>query len=131
MKRKRRSRETNEPRHPGWVVAGVSVVATVLWGLFGYSGDSIFGNAFPTFLGACERVKQAGIGPNSSDWFCQLSIGHIHVRFAESGLLIVAGLVITGMILAATGRRLSAFIPLGAAIVFDLGMLQNQELHRE
>jgi hypothetical protein len=70
---------------------------------------------YPIFQGACERLADAGIGPWPLDWFCQPVPWSARVATIVAPLLLAAGFVIPAMVLAATGRRVTAFLPLLAA----------------
>lgn len=70
---------------------------------------------YPTAVGACTRIAEAGLGPTANDWFCHMSLAGVAMGNTLGTLNIVIGLVLPGMFLAATGRRLTALIPLLAA----------------
>jgi hypothetical protein len=70
---------------------------------------------FPTFAGACERLKASGLPLSPRDWFCQPQPWTAHAEYIGALSLLAIGLILPGMILAMSGRRLTAFLPLVAA----------------
>jgi hypothetical protein len=69
----------------------------------------------PTFVGACERLRASALPVTSRDWFCQASPWTTHASYAMALLLVAVGAVLPCAILASTGRRLSALVPLAVA----------------
>ncbi len=67
---------------------------------------------YPTFQGSCERLRTSGIGVTSQDWFCQPLSWTVHDAYILSALLMAVGFVLPSVVLAATGRRLTALLPL-------------------
>lgn len=69
--------------------------------------------AFPTFIGFCNRIKAAGLPFIPSDQVCLPEFWHRwQLNYSATTLLVVAGACLTGVFLAATGRKLTAFLPL-------------------
>jgi hypothetical protein len=64
------------------------------------------------FTGACERLKASGLPVTPYDWFCETSTLRPKVAFVGVSLLIWLGLVLPCAILAATGRRFTALLPM-------------------
>jgi hypothetical protein len=67
---------------------------------------------YPTFQGACERLRTSGVGVTPQDWFCQPVSWTTHSAYVASALLMAVGFVLPSVVLAATGRRLTALLPL-------------------
>jgi hypothetical protein len=72
---------------------------------------------YPMFQGLCGRIHDANVGPVKLDWFCQPLPWTAHAATIAGLLLYALGFVIPGVVLAATGRRQTAFLPLLAAPV--------------
>jgi hypothetical protein len=70
---------------------------------------------FPTFAGACERLRASGLPMSPRDWFCQPQPWTAHASFVGALLLMGIGVILPTVVLAASGRRLTAFLPLVAA----------------
>ena len=70
---------------------------------------------YPVFQGLCSRIRDANIGPVPLDWFCQPIPWSAHAATIAGLLLYALGFVIPGVVLAATGRRQTAVLPLLAA----------------
>ncbi|MGZ4147414.1 MAG: hypothetical protein ACXVPL_06880, partial [Actinomycetota bacterium] len=66
----------------------------------------------PTFQGACERLRASGIGLTERDWFCRPLPWTVRAGYVTGSLLVAAGFALGPAILAARGRRWSAFVPL-------------------
>ncbi len=113
-------------RHPGnhaaakdhtrspWLIAGVLPACLLSVGLVALLGLNIYPSnfAFPTFLGACERIKEAGLGPTPDDWFCYLRPQGMTPGPVMSSFLLGLGFALPGVFLALRGRRLTAFLPI-------------------
>lgn len=97
-------------RRSGLIIATVSIVSAGMFALLGYLGS--FAVALPTFLGACDRLRRSGLGPTPDDWFCRISESGTRLIAARSALLLGIGFGLTCLVLAASGRRWSAFLPL-------------------
>ena len=100
------------PHDGNAVVPTVSVlsVAAFLWMRAG-------SNMPPTqFRGVCERLREAGLTIVPQDVFCQPSTWASRSAYVVASLLVAVGFVLAGMILAASGRRVTAFVPLLAAL---------------
>lgn len=94
--------------------AGLFVWQKFLWVLMGF--------AFPTITEACQRLRESGLGVTAQDLFCH-SRSFILTRASVQTLTLAAGFSIACMILVATGRRASAFLPLiGAIGMFSWGV---------
>ncbi|MGH2595650.1 MAG: hypothetical protein ACRDH7_06780 [Actinomycetota bacterium] len=66
----------------------------------------------PQFQGVCERLREAGLAITSKDVFCHPMPWTSRAAYVVASLLIAVGFVLPGVILAASGRRLTAFLPL-------------------
>jgi hypothetical protein len=71
---------------------------------------------FPTFEGACERLRASGLPLTSRDWFCRPIPWTLRASFAAGSALVGAGFAAAAAILAAAGRRWSALLPLAPAL---------------
>jgi hypothetical protein len=67
---------------------------------------------YPNFHGACERLRTSGVGVTPQDWFCRPVSWTTHDAYILSALLMAVGFVLPSVVLAATGRRLTALLPL-------------------
>jgi len=96
----------------GRKVLAVSLVTLSSAGLYGLVRVSAPSPWAPSFLGACARLKASGLPVTASDWFCNPSTVRPHVIFVGVSLLVWLGLVLPCAILAATGRRFTALLPI-------------------
>ena len=99
------------PVRPRWGSAGVVLVSIVAVAGFVAMRASVE-LPYPTFHGACERLRASGLPLTPRDWFCQEPSSSIRSVFTAASVLMAAGFVIPCMILAATGRRITALLPL-------------------
>lgn len=67
---------------------------------------------FPQLEGTCERLREAGLAITPRDVFCQPIPWTSHAAYVVGSLLIAVGFVLPGVILAANGHRVTAFLPL-------------------
>ncbi|MDP9300379.1 MAG: hypothetical protein M3P43_05715 [Actinomycetota bacterium] len=67
---------------------------------------------YPTFTGACQRLHDAGILVTAQDWFCRPAPWTAQAAYMAASLLLAVAFVVPCMILAATGRRVAAYLPL-------------------
>ncbi len=67
---------------------------------------------FPAFQGACERLRGSGLPILPTDWFCRPAPWTTHASFVAASLMVGVALVLPCAILAATGRRATALLPL-------------------
>jgi len=66
---------------------------------------------YPTFQGACERLRTSGLTITAQDWFCQPAPWTARAGFLAASLLAATGFALPCAILAAAGRRCWAFVP--------------------
>ncbi len=92
----------------GILVAFVSLVSAVLF-VLARAGTPL---PFPTFQGACERLRSSGLPILPTDWFCRPAPWTTHASFVAASLLVGVALVLPCAILAATSRRTTALLPL-------------------
>ena len=99
------------PRSGSVLIATVSVASTsaFLWMRAG---------TYPPqqFLGACERLREAGLAIVPQDVFCHPMAWTARTAYVVASLLIAVGFVLPALILAASGRWLTAFLPLLCAL---------------
>lgn len=108
-------RTTGRLKVAGVVAATVGVLATM--GL-----NSRFPWLMPTFMGACTRLREAGLGPTADDWFCHTApLGLTPAPWAASAL-VTLGPALLGPILVSAGRRRMAFFPLAVFAAVDAGL---------
>ena len=83
---------------------------------------------FPQFTGACQRLRGSGLAIISADWFCRPLPGTLRGAYSGALLLVAAGLVLPAAILAATGRRLTAIVPLlvAPAVTFQSALIYDR-----
>ena len=99
------------PLRPGWRV-GAAVMVSI-----GAAAGFVLMRAglalpYPAFQGACERLRTSGLTVTTQDWFCQPVSWTAHDAYIVSALLMAVAFVLPCVILAATGRRLTALVPL-------------------
>jgi len=70
---------------------------------------------FPTFVGACQRLRESGLPITAKDWFCHAVPWTQHASYLGANLLVWLMFVVPCSILAATGRRLTALLPMAVA----------------
>jgi type II secretory pathway pseudopilin PulG len=83
----------------------------------------VFGFSPPTFFGACSRLYDSGLGPTAQDWVCHYAPQGVHPGAFAAALLLAAGLAFPGVILAMTGCRTTALLPLAVLIIRDRSIL--------
>lgn len=66
----------------------------------------------PQFQGVCDRLHEAGLAIVPQDVFCLPVTWTSRAAYVVASLLVAVGFVLSGVILAASGRRLTAFLPL-------------------
>ncbi|MEX0834240.1 MAG: hypothetical protein WD276_10285 [Actinomycetota bacterium] len=76
-----------------------------------FDGDDI-GPAYPTFLGVCERLRDSGLPVTPDDVWCYSFTWTQTAAPYAAAAVAFAGYSLAGVILAATGRRLTALLPL-------------------
>lgn len=80
-----------------------------------------FGAATPfavAFTGACQRLQQSGLPITSKDWFCNPVPWTEHAAYLGVNFLVWLMFVIPCSILAVTGRRFTALLPMLVAPFF-------------
>ena len=70
---------------------------------------------FPTFVGACQRLQESGLAITAKDWFCHAVPWTQHASYLGANLLVWLMFVVPCSILAATGRRFTALLPMAVA----------------
>jgi hypothetical protein len=113
------------PRWGPIVVAAVSAlaVAAFVW----MTRDTTL--PYPSFAGACQRLRASGLEITSADWFCTSAIpSTARASMSAASLLIAIGFVVPCMILASTGRRATALLPLVAAPVMTVRDLMFEDV---
>jgi hypothetical protein len=106
------------------IVAGVSVLsaAAAVW----LRRDVTL--PFPTFVGACQRLRASGLAITGRDWFCRPIPAPARISYAVALLLVAVALVVPSAALAATGRRWWSLLPLVVAPWFGSnGLLSSGE----
>lgn len=83
---------------------------------------SLFGGS-PTFLGACSRLYDSGLGPTAQDWVCHYAPQGVHPGAFAAAFLLAVGLAFPGVILAMAGRRATALLPLAVLMARDRSIL--------
>ena len=73
---------------------------------------------FPTFVGACQRLKASGLQMSPKDWFCNPIPWTQHASYLAATFLVWLGYVVPCAILASTGRRFTALLPVAVAPFF-------------
>jgi hypothetical protein len=88
---------------PGVVVAllCVAAAAAYAWMRLGAADGE-----WAQLHGWCDRVELA-----PTDWYCLVGLGRVRASFLGGSLLVGLGLALPGAILAASGRRWSALVP--------------------
>ena len=84
--------------------------------------------AFPTFQGACERIRESGIPPVPGDWWCSSPAWHLDANVIIRTLLSGIGIGFALAVLAATGRRASALLVLIPVMFFGSAINTNTAL---
>jgi hypothetical protein len=107
--------------HAWLFVAAVSIGAAA-WYVATRIGQPIPG---PMFTGLCQRIRDAGLAIQPGDWFCRPDPSSSHAIYAGASLLVAVGIALPCAILASTGRRVTALIPLLAAPVIDTGLFMG------
>lgn len=102
-------------------MAGVLPVTLACVGFTAYLGLNRypFGAFAPTFLGACERLTSAGLGPMPDDWFCFYQPQLRSIAPILSAFALGFGMALPGIILALRGSRLIALLPLITILMLD------------
>lgn len=72
----------------------------------------------PMFIGACQRLRGSGLAITSKDWFCNPVPWTHHASYLGANLLVWLTFVVPCAILAATGRRFTALLPMVVAPFF-------------
>jgi hypothetical protein len=72
----------------------------------------------PTFFGACQRLRASGLPITSKDWFCRPAPWTHHAAYLGASFLMWLTFVVPCSILAATGRRFTALLPMAMAPFF-------------
>ncbi|MEA2579220.1 MAG: hypothetical protein QOE83_112 [Actinomycetota bacterium] len=72
----------------------------------------------PNFLGACQRLRASGLAITSKDWFCRPAPWTHHAAYLGASFLMWLTFVAPCSILAATGRRFTALLPMAVAPFF-------------
>jgi hypothetical protein len=91
----------------------VAVVATTLAaGVYAWMRLPVAASIHAHLLGWCTRFAM-----QPQDWHCRTSGGLVAAAYVGGSLLIGLGVALPGVILAASGRRLSAIVPLGLVAV--------------
>lgn len=88
----------------------VTLASAGLYGLVRVGAPGV--QAFIMFGGACERLKASGLPVTAADWFCNTSTLRPRTAFVGGSLLVWLALVLPCAILAATGRRFTALLPM-------------------
>ncbi|MGZ5298503.1 MAG: hypothetical protein ACXWDU_02395 [Actinomycetota bacterium] len=99
------------PRSGSVTIATVSVLS-----IAAFLGMRV--GAYPPrqFEGACERLREAGLAIVPQDVFCRPMPWTTRAAYVVASLLVAVGFVLPGVISAASGRRLTAFVPLLGAL---------------
>ncbi len=100
------------PRSGNAVIVAVSTlsVAAFLWMRAGSNMPP------PQFQGVCDRLREAGLTIVPQDVFCRPATWATRAAYVVASLLVAVGFVLAGMILAASGHRVTALLPLLAAL---------------
>lgn len=96
------------------IIGAVSVLSAAAYAFLHFGDPS--GLGYPTASGVCERIRESGIPAHPGDWFCSTPEWHSRANTMLSELLIAVGFAFPAAILAATGRRLTAALPLIPAL---------------
>jgi hypothetical protein len=97
-----------------WVFVVLISVASTAGYLLVRSGSSY---ALADFPGVCGRLQAAGLQLLPQDWFCWSQTWSWRMSADAASLLLGLGYVIPCAILARTGRRLTAFLPMLAGLI--------------
>ncbi len=76
-----------------------------------------------TFTGACQRLRDSGLTLTSKDWFCQQAPWTRTAANLAGNALIWLTFVVPCAILAATGRRFTALLPMLSAPFFTISFI--------
>ena len=90
--------------------AAVLLVCAIAMALYAWMRVPVAAQIHAHLTGYCEHLAM-----QPGDWPCRLSETRVLVAYAGGSLLIGFALALPGVILAASGRRFSALIPVGAA----------------
>lgn len=72
-------------------------------------------STLPTFYGACQRLRDSGLALTSKDWFCNPAPWTWRAATLVATLLLWIAFVLPCAILASTGRKLTAVLPMAVA----------------
>ena len=84
----------------------VLVLCAAAGGLYAWMRVPVAGQLHADFAGWCERLSM-----RPGDWPCELTGSRMLVSYVGGSLLIAAALALPGVLLALSGRRLSALLP--------------------
>lgn len=101
------------------LLVAVACVGSAAWYVATRIGQPIPG---PMFTGLCQRIQDAGLALQPGDWFCRPEPAASHAIYAGASLLVAIGIALPCAILASTGRRVTALLPILAAPVIDTGL---------
>jgi hypothetical protein len=105
-------RRTDRGFRPRYAIVALSIVIPAAIGIRLWLHATL---PFPTFVGACERLRASRLPADPRDWFCQPTSFGAHASYAIALLIASVGVVLPCVILAATGRRWSSLLPLALA----------------
>ena len=91
-------------------VAAVSLLSAMGFAALRLDRDVPY--AFSPSAGMCGRLRGAGLAITTADWFCQPLPWTARASYVSASLLLAIGFVAPCLILAATGRRVTAVAPL-------------------
>ena len=91
-------------------VAAVSLLSAM--GFVALRLDRKVPYAFSPSAGMCGRLRGAGLAITPADWFCQPLPWTARASYVSASLLLAIGFVLPCLVLAATGRRVTAIAPL-------------------
>ena len=91
-------------------VAAVSLLCAM--GFVALRLDRELPYAFSPSAGMCGRLRGAGLAITPADWFCQPLPWTARASYVSASLLLAIGFVLPCLVLAATGRRVTAVAPL-------------------
>jgi hypothetical protein len=96
-------------------VVGVLLPSAIAATLYGWMRLPVADDHLARYMQWCHRLAM-----RPQDWPCRLTEAQVTAPFVAASLLVALGLALPGIVLAASGRRLSALVPVGLAALVSV-----------